>query len=139
MTLYLLSQWKKSPTGMLDATPFTLALSNKDNKAEEHAMIIDAFNNWEVLTPTWFQVADALDDIKSLANSVDFPAKKSAWLLASKIEYCLKNYEEAMEHALQAGDAFSLDSFDPIQSTQTIPSIGAQDEFYVNKNDRAGD
>ncbi|KAI1725319.1 26S proteasome non-ATPase regulatory subunit 1 [Ditylenchus destructor] len=131
MTLYLLNQWKKSSKGMLDATPFTLALANKDNKAEEHSMIIEAFNDWEVLTPTWFQVADALEDIKSLAIKKDFPARESAWLLASKIEYCLRNYETAMQYALNAANEFSLDAYQPAPSA--LLSIGAQDEMYVNK------
>lgn len=123
MTLYLLNQWKKNSVGFLDATPFILILGNKNRCANEHAMIIQTFNDWELLTPTWFQIADALTDIKNLAEDAKFLAPKNAWLLASKIEYCLGNYETAMHYALAAGDSFNLDA------SPNTSEIGPQDEL----------
>lgn len=128
MTLYLLNQWRKNSSGFLDATPFILMLANKDRCFNEHLLIIEAFNDWKLLTPTWFQVADALDNIKALAADSNFSASKKAWLLASKIEYCLGNYEKAMDYVLEADDAFDLNF------QQSSSEVGPQDEFVSFKS-----
>lgn len=127
MTLYLLDQWRKNSSGFLDATPFTLMLANKDRSSDEHSLIIQAFNDWRLLTPTWFQVADALNHIKALAEDINFPSSKNAWLLASKIEYCLGNCETAMHYALEADNAFSL------YSEPSSDEVGPQDEYVSYK------
>ncbi|KAI6205171.1 26S proteasome non-ATPase regulatory subunit 1 [Aphelenchoides besseyi] len=127
MTLYLLNQWKNRVGGPQDATPFMLALANEKTANSEKEMIINAFDDWSVLTPTWFEVADYLRVIECLAADQTFGQHKRAALLSSKVAYCLGDYIGALHLALNAGELFSL--------TPRPPSgeLGAQDDLYVDK------
>ncbi|KAI1726298.1 proteasome/cyclosome repeat domain-containing protein [Ditylenchus destructor] len=129
MTQLLLNQWKKSPKGTQNATAFVLVLEDNDKSlAEEHADIVKAFNDWQILRPTWFQLVDVLGNIKSFAGREDFVAKSEAWLLASKIEYCLGNFSVALDCALSAGNVFHLEA-----NPSLIKDVSSQDECFVNK------
>ncbi|KAI6173656.1 26S proteasome non-ATPase regulatory subunit 1 [Aphelenchoides besseyi] len=127
MTLYLLNQWKNRVGGPQDATPFMLALANEKTANSEKEMIVNAFDDWSVLTPTWFEVADYLRVIECLADDETFGQRKRAALLSSKVAYCLGDYTGALHLALNAGELFSL--------TPRPPSgeLGAQDDLYVDK------
>lgn len=50
----------------------------------EKEIIINAFDDWEVLTPTWFEVADYIHYIEQLYEDEKFKERFQAALLASK-------------------------------------------------------
>ncbi|KAH7720162.1 Proteasome/cyclosome repeat family protein [Aphelenchoides avenae] len=127
MALYLLKQWKHRAGGPQDATPFMLTLKSEKSSAKEKQIIVNAFDDWEVLTPTWFEVADYIGAIEKLAEDEKFPERGRAALLASKVAYCLGDYAGALHLALAAGDKFSLTPRAPTKE------FGPQDELYVDK------
>lgn len=55
-----------------------------------------------------FQAADYLVYLEMLAEDKTFAGQKEAALLASKVTYCLEQYDRALTLALAAGDRFSL-------------------------------
>ncbi|KHN82446.1 26S proteasome non-ATPase regulatory subunit 1 [Toxocara canis] len=127
MTLFLLNQWRKQQGGAQDASAFLLALESESSPMREKELIVEALDDWDVLTPTWFEVADYLNVIEQLHENENFKERHRAALLASKVAYCLGDYCGALQLALAAGDKFQL--------TPRPPSslVGAQDEQYVNK------
>ncbi|VDP14641.1 unnamed protein product [Onchocerca flexuosa] len=127
MTLYLLNQWKNQPGGAQDASAFLLALKSEHSSMREKELIIEVLDDWDVLTPTWFEVADYLSVIEGLHENENFKQRYLAALLASKVAFCLGDYNGALQLALAAEDKFQL--------TPRSPSIlvGSQDEQYVNK------
>lgn len=64
-------------------------------------LVLRAFNDWDVLQNTWFEVADALPAIEKLLDISTFPEHSSAALLISKVYYCLEQYDRALEFALR--------------------------------------
>ncbi|VDN00722.1 unnamed protein product [Thelazia callipaeda] len=127
MTLHLLNQWKNQPGGAQNASAFLLALKSEHSSVREKALIIEALSDWDVLTPTWFEVADYLGVIEGLYEDESFQQRHLAALLASKVAFCLGDYNGALQLALAAEDKFQL--------TPRSPSVlvGPQDEQYVNK------
>ncbi|KAK6112513.1 Proteasome/cyclosome repeat family protein [Brugia pahangi] len=127
MTLYLLNQWKNQPGGAQNASAFLLALKSEHSSMREKELIIEVLDDWDVLTPTWFEVADYLSVIEGLHEDEHFKQRYLAALLASKVAFCLGDYNGALQLALAAEDKFQL--------TPRSPSIlvGSQDEQYVNK------
>ncbi|VDN23095.1 unnamed protein product [Gongylonema pulchrum] len=93
----------------------------------EKQLIIEALDDWDVLTPTWFEVADYLSVIEGLHENENFSERHRAALLASKVAYCLGDYNGALNLALAAEDKFQLT---PRPSSVLV---GSQDEQYVNK------
>ena len=76
-----------------------------------------------------FQAADYLVYLEMLAEDKTFAGQKEAALLASKVTYCLEQYDRALTLALAAGDRFSLS---PKQSSNIA---GNMDELVcVSKN-----
>lgn len=124
MTRYLLHQWKNRVGGPQDASkfsnfslslliptfsaPFMLALANEKTLMAEKEMIINEFDDWSVLTSTWFEIADYLKVIECLAEDENFGQHKRAALLSSKVAYCLGDYDTALHFALNAAELFSL-------------------------------
>lgn len=53
----------------------------------EKELIINAFDDWDVLTPTWFEVADYLNVIEALHEDETFKERHRAALLASKVSH----------------------------------------------------
>jgi 26S proteasome regulatory subunit N2 len=127
MTLYLLNQWKSRPGGPQDPTPFMLTLQSDKSSLKEKELIINAFDDWEILTPTWFEVADYLSTIEKLSDDEQFPQRNRAALLSSKVAFCLGDYPGALQLALAAGDKFSLTPKPPTKE------FGPQDELFVDK------
>lgn len=62
-----------------------LALSSEYTPIREKEMIIRAFDDWDILTSTWFEVADYLDVIEKLYENEKFERRHIAALLASKV------------------------------------------------------
>ncbi|KAI6191898.1 26S proteasome non-ATPase regulatory subunit 1 [Aphelenchoides bicaudatus] len=127
MTRYLLHNWKNRIGGPQDATPFMLALANEKTLMSEKEMIITEFDDWGVLTSTWFEVADYLKVIECLSEDENFGQNKRAALLSSKVAYCLGDYDTALHFALNAGDLFSL------TPRPSSGELGPQDTLYVDK------
>ncbi|KAJ1369406.1 hypothetical protein KIN20_030848 [Parelaphostrongylus tenuis] len=90
-------------------------------------MLIDVFDDWDVLTNTWFEVADCASFIEELSEDKTFPARQKAALLVSKVAFCLKDYENALNFALAADTHFKLT---PRPKSKTV---GEKDDEYVNK------
>lgn len=131
MTTYFLQQCRNQGSAALDATYFTLVLANKQKqKIDEQALIIEAFNDWNLLTPVWFEFVSSLDHIKRLAQNADFCASKLAWLLASKLESFLGNFESAMRCALAAGNAFDWDAVVP-ETAENDLDLQRQQLVYI--------
>ncbi|KAF8387558.1 rpn-2 [Pristionchus pacificus] len=127
MSTYLLNEWKKRPGGPQDPTAFMRTLDSDRASLKEKEVIVKAFDDWDVLTPTWFEVADYLPAIERLHENNDFPERLRAALLASKVAYCLGDYKGALMLALSAEDLFSLTPRDG------SAAVGQQDEQYVNR------
>lgn len=51
----------------------------------EKELIVEALDDWDVLTPTWFEVADYLNVIEQLHENESFKERHRAALLASKV------------------------------------------------------
>lgn len=100
-----------------------LALASEHTSTKEKEFIINAFDDWEILTPTWFEVADYLSVIERLAENPSFKERQRAFLLASKVAYCLGDYISALQLALNAGELFSLQPRKP----HTV--LGPQDDL----------
>uniref|UniRef100_A0A0N4ZZ09 26S proteasome non-ATPase regulatory subunit 1 n=1 Tax=Parastrongyloides trichosuri TaxID=131310 RepID=A0A0N4ZZ09_PARTI len=127
MTLYLLEQWKSHNYQLQDASSFMLALESDHFSNKDKELIVSAFDDWDALTSTWFEVANYLKSIEKLAGDKTFSERKRAALLSSKVAFCLGDYDTALEFALKAEDTFLL--------TPRKASIqnGPQDEQYINK------
>ncbi|KAK6010695.1 Proteasome/cyclosome repeat protein, partial [Ostertagia ostertagi] len=106
---------------------FLKSLRSPRSLAKEKEMLIDLFDDWDVLTNTWFEVADCASFIEELSENKDFPARQKAALLASKVAFCLEDYENALNFALAADTHFKLT---PRPKSKTV---GDKDDEYVNK------
>ncbi|KAE9552793.1 hypothetical protein FO519_004010 [Halicephalobus sp. NKZ332] len=126
-SIFLLNQWRESPEGPKDPTPFMSSLDDIGVSAHVKECIIKTFDDWEVLTSTWFEVADYLPVIEKLSEEKNFSEYRRAALLASKVAYCLGDYGGSLQLALGAEDLFSL------KPREAHPVFGPQDELYVNK------
>uniref|UniRef100_A0AC35TPB7 26S proteasome non-ATPase regulatory subunit 1 n=1 Tax=Rhabditophanes sp. KR3021 TaxID=114890 RepID=A0AC35TPB7_9BILA len=127
MTLYLLNQWKAQNYQLQDASSFMIALDSEHYSWADKELIIEAFDDWDVLTPTWFEVANYLETIERLCENVNFKQRHRAALLSSKVAYCLGDYASALALALAAEEKFSL------TPRLSSPQNGPQDEQFINK------
>lgn len=66
-----------------------LALKSDNSSMREKELIIEVLDDWDVLTPTWFEVADYLSVIEGLHEDEHFKQRYLAALLASKVFFCL--------------------------------------------------
>uniref|UniRef100_A0A183F4V8 26S proteasome non-ATPase regulatory subunit 1 n=1 Tax=Heligmosomoides polygyrus TaxID=6339 RepID=A0A183F4V8_HELPZ len=103
------------------------SLRSPRSLAKEKEMLIDLFDDWDVLTNTWFEVADCASFIEELSEDKGFPARQKAALLASKVAFCLEDYDNALNFALSADTHFKLT---PRPKSKTV---GDKDDEYVNK------
>lgn len=108
--------------------PFMLALANEKTLMSEKEMIVTEFDDWGVLTSTWFEVADYLKVIECLSEDESFGQNKRAALLSSKVAYCLGDYDSALHFALNAGELFSL------TPRPSSGELGPQDTLVSFKN-----
>ncbi|KAL6737127.1 hypothetical protein Aduo_010798 [Ancylostoma duodenale] len=124
---FIINNWKSRVGGPVDASAFLKSLRSSRSPAKEKEMLIDLFDDWDVLTNTWFEVADCASFIEELAEDKSFPARQKAALLASKVAFCLEDYENALNFALAADTHFKLT---PRPKSKTV---GEKDDEYVNK------
>lgn len=108
------------------SAPFMLALASDKTLKAEKEMIVNAFDDWNVLNSTWFEVADYLKVIECLSEDETFGQNKRAALLSSKVAYCLGDYDTALHFALNAVELFSLMPRPPSSD------LGAQDTLVRN-------
>lgn len=64
---------------------FLLALRSAHSSSREKELIIQTLDDWDVLTPTWFELANYLDVIEGLYEDETFKERLRAALLASKV------------------------------------------------------
>lgn len=105
-----------------------LSLGDKSASLREKELIIKTFDDWGVLTTTWFEVADYLSTIEKLSEDTAFTERRRAALLSSKVAYCLGDYAGALHLVLGAEELFSL------SPRPAHPEYGQQDElvcFYI--------
>ncbi|RCN25730.1 hypothetical protein ANCCAN_28555 [Ancylostoma caninum] len=124
---FIINNWKSRVGGPVNASAFLKSLRSSRSPAKEKEMLIDLFDDWDVLTNTWFEVADCASFIEELAEDKSFPARQKAALLASKVAFCLEDYENALNFALAADTHFKLT---PRPKSKTV---GEKDDEYVNK------
>ncbi|VDM61464.1 unnamed protein product [Angiostrongylus costaricensis] len=124
---FIINNWKSRVGGPVDASAFLKSLRSSRSPAKEKEMLIDVFDDWDVLTNTWFEVADCASFIEELSEDKTFPARQKAALLASKVAFCLEDYENALNFALAAETHFKLT---PRPKSKTV---GEKDDEYVNK------
>ncbi|KAK6739443.1 hypothetical protein RB195_008122 [Necator americanus] len=121
---FIISNWKSRVGGPVDAIcclcgflsatllelgAFLKSLRSSRSPAKEKEVLIDLFDDWDVLTNTWFEVvADCASFSEELAEDKSFPARQKAVLLASKVAFCLEDYENALNFALAADTHFKL-------------------------------
>ncbi|KAK6739444.1 hypothetical protein RB195_008122 [Necator americanus] len=125
---FIISNWKSRVGGPVDASAFLKSLRSSRSPAKEKEVLIDLFDDWDVLTNTWFEVADCASFSEELAEDKSFPARQKAVLLASKVAFCLEDYENALNFALAADTHFKLT---PRPKSKTVG--GEKDDEYVNK------
>jgi 26S proteasome regulatory subunit N2 len=77
-------------------------LENKTESYVDKALIIRAFDEWEVMNTTWFEIAEYLGTIETLHHDVQFSERLRAALVVSKVYYCLQDYGNALRFALAA-------------------------------------
>ncbi|WKY06338.1 hypothetical protein Q1695_006496 [Nippostrongylus brasiliensis] len=124
---FIINNWKSRAGGPVDASAFLKSLRSPRSLAKEKELLIDLFDDWDVLTNTWFEVADCASFIEELSEDKSFPARQKAALLASKVAFCLEDYENALNFALSADTHFKLT---PRPRSKTV---GDKDDEYVNK------
>ncbi|CAJ0948679.1 unnamed protein product, partial [Mesorhabditis belari] len=127
MTLFLIKEWKKRLGGPQDPSAFLMGLDSERFSTREKEIIIHELDDWDVIIPTWFEIADYLPSIEKLHENTKFAQRHRAALLASKVSYCLGDDRGALNLALAAADLFQLI---PRPSSK---AVGNQDELYVNK------
>uniref|UniRef100_A0A7E4UMT8 26S proteasome non-ATPase regulatory subunit 1 n=1 Tax=Panagrellus redivivus TaxID=6233 RepID=A0A7E4UMT8_PANRE len=127
MTSFLLNQWRARPGGPQDPTPFMRSLGDASTTNRDKELIVKTFDDWEILTCTWFEVADYLSTIERLSEDKSFCERQRAALLASKVAYSLGDYPGALQLVLGADELFSL------HARPAHAEYGPQDELYVNK------
>ena len=54
------------------------------------------------------EIADKIQTLECLSEDPDFPERKLAALVASKVHYHLESYDEALSFALGAEDLFDV-------------------------------
>jgi len=57
----------------------------------------------------WHEISEALAQIEALSEKSNSPYAKLASLLASKVFFYMKEYEEALNHALSAQELFPIE------------------------------
>uniref|UniRef100_A0A8R1HSC1 26S proteasome non-ATPase regulatory subunit 1 n=2 Tax=Caenorhabditis japonica TaxID=281687 RepID=A0A8R1HSC1_CAEJA len=121
--LTLLNRWKSQPGGATNAVAFIRVLESPKSSVNDKVLVLNAFNDWDILANTWFEVADALPAIEKFLAIANFPEHSAAALLISKVYFCLEKYDRALEFALRG-------NFKVVPS----PRVGlGNDAEYVNK------
>ncbi|KRY11990.1 26S proteasome non-ATPase regulatory subunit 1, partial [Trichinella patagoniensis] len=73
------------------------------------ALQVYALENLDNLVPSfWHEIADCVSRIEELYEDENFPRRKLAALLASKVYYYLGIYKEALKYALYAEELFDV-------------------------------
>ncbi|KAF1762524.1 hypothetical protein GCK72_010786 [Caenorhabditis remanei] len=121
--LTLLKRWRSQPGGATNASAFIRILESPKAAISDKVHVLQAFNDWDILTNTWFEVADALPAVEKLLDIDQFPDHNAAALLVSKVYFCLEQYERALEFALRT-------DFNVVPAPKT--GLG-NDAEYVNK------
>jgi len=105
----LIESWRQNPTPT-GAAIYLQSLGDPHKSNDEKMFILSNFDDWRVITATWFEMARSIDNITALANDQQFTenGRRKAALICSKIAYCSEEYNEALERALDSGELFNL-------------------------------
>ncbi|KRX54434.1 26S proteasome non-ATPase regulatory subunit 1, partial [Trichinella sp. T9] len=96
------------------------------------ALQVYALENLDNLVPSfWHEIADCVSRIEELYEDENFPRRKLAALLASKVYYYLGIYKEALKYALYAEELFDVKIHS--EYSETIVAI-AIDEYIKLRN-----
>jgi len=83
----------------------------------------------DVVDVFWAEIADAVDKIEVLYEDKDFPHKKRAALLTSKVYHHLGSFEDSLQFALGAGELFDIQDSSEYVATTIAKCI----DFYIKK------
>uniref|UniRef100_A0A915MAI2 26S proteasome non-ATPase regulatory subunit 1/RPN2 N-terminal domain-containing protein n=1 Tax=Meloidogyne javanica TaxID=6303 RepID=A0A915MAI2_MELJA len=84
--------WRNNPK---NATPYLESLGDPQRQTSEKQIIIENLDDWKVITATWFEMAQYLSVLETLANDQNFAGRGKAALLCSK--YVNKIIEQALD------------------------------------------
>jgi len=88
-----------------------------------------------ILTDCWPVAAEYVQTVDQLAENPDFPERKLAALVASKIYYHLGDHRVALEFALKAGDLFNVWETDEYVETMISEAL----DKYIEERKEAAD
>lgn len=107
-----------------------LAMLEEDqNEIKAHAL-----NKLNAVVPDfWAEISEALPDIESLYENEEFPQRKLAALVASKVYYFLGELGDALTYALGAGELFDVDEGSEYVDTLLTKAIDEYCSLFVKK------
>ncbi|XP_018493833.1 26S proteasome non-ATPase regulatory subunit 1 [Galendromus occidentalis] len=79
----------------------------------------------------WAEISEAIEKIEILYEDQQFPDRKLAALVASKVYYHLGSFKDSLEFALHAGDLFDINSSS--EFVQTIVSKAIDDYISMRQ------
>lgn len=87
----------------------------------------------QIVDEFWAEISEAIEKIEILYEDQQFPDRKLAALVASKVYYHLGSFKDSLEFALHAGDLFDINSSS--EFVQTIVSKAIDDYTSMRQAD----
>ncbi|KAL1524590.1 hypothetical protein AB1Y20_019480 [Prymnesium parvum] len=117
------------PVRLTSSVGLIAMLEEEQNEIKAHALKkLDA-----VVPDFWAEISEALPDIESLHEDEEFPQRKLAALVASKVYYFLGELGDALTFALGASDLFDVDAGSEYTETLLTKAIDEYCALFVKR------
>ncbi|CAH2350973.1 26S proteasome regulatory subunit Rpn2p [[Candida] railenensis] len=103
---------------LVSAAPYLALLGEEDLTLKSYALT--SLN--DVVHQLWAEIANKITDLEDLYEDSQFPDRKVAALVVSKVYYNLGDFEASVKYALLSGDQFNIES----EQSQFIETIVSQ-------------
>ena len=118
-----------APVRLTSSVGLLAMLEEEQNEIKAHALQkIDA-----VVPDFWAEISEALPDIESLHEDEDFPQRKLAALVASKVYYFLGELGDALTYALGADTLFDVDAGTEYSETLLTKAIDEYCALFMKR------
>lgn len=103
---------------LVSAAPYLALLGEEDLTLKSYALT--SLN--DVVHQLWAEIANKITDLEDLYEDSQFPDRKVAALVVSKVYYNLGDFEASVKYALLSGDKFNIE----LEKSQYIETIVSQ-------------
>lgn len=105
-----------------------------DSMSEMKIFALDKLNS--VVDEFWAEISDVIGKIEVLYEDENFPHRKLAALVASKVYYHLGSFEDSLTYALGAGELFDVNTSNEYVDTIISKSIDYYTKLRISNEEK---